>query len=879
MAHIKLLTPGSQDFGEPVMQQVKLSRNGLRGADLNQFVKRASVQFMDKLAGIKWLPGEVPVHLIALGAGEYYSENRNGDFFSEKACRERHDTFKKHAKCFRNHDNKPHSKHYGIVKESAYNEDMHRVELLVALNGTKEAAERNGGYVADEELQKLADGGDYSVSMACWSDPDYPILVKEKGYVRIADVQVGDKVWTHNQQWQKVTELRRRNYTGELFEFGVNGLPFPLELTAEHPMLAKCFTGKMETVQLKAARYFKDTHEFNSAPADWKEAKNINVGDRFFCKPITRYPGFGAIDCTKLAALAGYFTAEGSFGFNNEKACTISYTCHLDDSAVRRIPQILEELYPDITVKIRPHPVSEVACSLDVYSTHLAEFMRKLFGRGCRGKVIPPEIFNASDEVKLSYLGAWLDGDGWSDKKGVHWSTASVNLVLQGRDLLLTLGIPASIYKIDHTKCATSGKTNSGIEYTLNIAHLDAWRLAEYSQKIAHFVAPNNKRSKPAVLRRCLDGSYAMRIKSVTKRYVSDIPVYNFEVEGDESYSAAGLASHNCRVAHDICSGCGNKARSRAEYCGPEHCKYGGCRDNLAKTFDDGHTLYVDNPDPAFFDISKVFRPADRIAYTLGMAKQASDYNSLLKEASEHYGIARSSSYLAEQLNITAPIWLDADGPWTDPKVVRQLKVASALIDHENKIAGSAPSQQDRAFLSVVQPLASDIPDVRHGPTKLAHVITALATSKCMLPLASFLAMLTGEGSTKLAAVTETVASRLPGVFNRLASDPRLEEDLRTNPYIPTGAIPSRVQHWVLKNASAWSLDRSRVLERLQLSILRQPCLQATRKQLTKLATVDNTEKLAKQYALYQLGFLSAHADSPDAAFMQEMAVRANFVN
>ena len=70
-----------------------------------------------------------------------------------------------------------------------------------------------------------------------------------------------------------------------------------------------------------------------------------------------------------------------------------------------------------------------------------------------------------------------------------------------------------------------------------------------------------------------------------------------------------------CRIPFDVCSGCGHKARTRAEYCKAATCKYGGCHDNLGKIAADGHILHVDNPNPSFFDISNVFRPADRTAY------------------------------------------------------------------------------------------------------------------------------------------------------------------------------------------------------------------------------------------------------------------------
>jgi hypothetical protein len=249
----------------------------------------------------------------------------------------------------------------------------------------------------------------------------------------------------------------------------------------------------------------------------------------------------------------------------------------------------------------------------------------------------------------------------------------------------------------------------------------------------------------------------------------------------------------------------------------------------------------------------------------------------MLKAACDKFGESRGSAALAEKLGVTVPLWLLTDGPWADPRVVGQLKVASQLIEYEDGMNEQLPTPHDRAFMAVVRPPRDDCPDLRTGPFKLAHIMTALAAQKCMLPIDSFVAMLTGEYTTKTAEAAECAAERLPGVFNRLATDPRLEEDLRTNPYVPSGPAPRRIQHWVLKHAAEWSLERARLTERLQRSVLRNPGPLKARRPMTKVASAAGSEELAKQYALYQLGFLNACREDADSAFLQEMAIRSNF--
>lgn len=175
----KRIAVDTYTLGEPCAQIIKLAHDGLmRGNDLRGFLKRASHHVVDVLKKLAFSEGEIPIHLIAIGAGEFFGANRNGDWFSEQTCRDHHHTFvskpvtKEGAYWYRSHQNKDPLQSYGIVKASMFNDAMKRIELIVALNGTKEAAERNHGLVAEDEMQKLASNQAIPVSMACLVDYD-----------------------------------------------------------------------------------------------------------------------------------------------------------------------------------------------------------------------------------------------------------------------------------------------------------------------------------------------------------------------------------------------------------------------------------------------------------------------------------------------------------------------------------------------------------------------------------------------------------------------------------------------------------------------------------------------------------------------------------
>ena len=96
------------------------------------------------------------VHLIAMGDGEAYGQNRNGDYWPKEANEKYHDTFVKKGHFFREHNNRDPKKALGIVKASAYNPDMKRIELII--HGDKKKAE--------EEYELAKEGKALSFSMS-----------------------------------------------------------------------------------------------------------------------------------------------------------------------------------------------------------------------------------------------------------------------------------------------------------------------------------------------------------------------------------------------------------------------------------------------------------------------------------------------------------------------------------------------------------------------------------------------------------------------------------------------------------------------------------------------------------------------------------------
>jgi len=90
----------------------------------------------------KPIRGKTQILLTALGAGEWWGNNANGDYFPEQGLAHEgqdygYKTFEYYAKIYKHHVNKDPNAAFGDVVLSVYNPLFHRVELIVALDNLR----------------------------------------------------------------------------------------------------------------------------------------------------------------------------------------------------------------------------------------------------------------------------------------------------------------------------------------------------------------------------------------------------------------------------------------------------------------------------------------------------------------------------------------------------------------------------------------------------------------------------------------------------------------------------------------------------------------------------------------------------------------------
>jgi hypothetical protein len=168
---LKLIDTSS--FYSPDEAQVTiLNHKDLAGSLIKQATDSRVQDFASKLTPIQ---GKTYLHILAMGAGEFYGANRNADYFPESNLIDYHNTFETApAHIFRNHVNKNPAIAIGQVVFSVYNDRMHRVELIAELWNDK----------APDIVDKIESGDWPKTSMACRTPFDVCSICGNKARIR-----------------------------------------------------------------------------------------------------------------------------------------------------------------------------------------------------------------------------------------------------------------------------------------------------------------------------------------------------------------------------------------------------------------------------------------------------------------------------------------------------------------------------------------------------------------------------------------------------------------------------------------------------------------------------------------------------------------------
>ena len=258
--------------------------------------------------------------------------------------------------------------------------------------------------------------------------------------------------------------------------------------------------------------------------------------------------------------------------------------------------------------------------------------------------------------------------------------------------------------------------------------------------------------------------------------------------------------SMGCKIKYDVCSICGNKAPTRAQYC--TH-----LRNELNKIYPDGRIVCAYNPRPNFFDISIVWRPADKTGY-------------MLKKVANSRALGSGSAWLTEK--IAARVSL---ARYLNKAAEIEKMVSGVGFKADTQGESSSEEYLNKQWLSTVVPKLRDsfieINDEDKGylsSRNLPKVLSSLSSMGVFLATPEFLDLVYIKATGKKApsGLARNLVDLQGDIFNLVSKYPDLAEDLIYNKVAPTGAeeVDSEVQDKVAKYIPLRSLGESWLLSR-----------------------------------------------------------------
>lgn len=338
-----------------------------------------------------------------------------------------------------------------------------------------------------------------------------------------------------------------------------------------------------------------------------------------------------------------------------------------------------------------------------------------------------------------------------------------------------------------------------------------AWTFEKYGK-----VYKNHNNSDPKLAKGDI---YSASYNPNMGRVESVVLLNNKEFPNEINKLASGKHvpfSMSAKVPFDFCNFCGNKAKTRSEYC--EHLKK-----HANAITEEGLQIVAINEKPTFFDLSVVDRNADRIGY--GLAK-----------------VACTGADLAEALDLKFPEGLLRKTASDD--AVKKLDLVKKLGKIEKTIeAEGCPTRLTRAVVKKEVP--EDILVIMRAADP-GILFKELKKNKVLLPAESFNKLFLGDIKDKAKEIDRAVR----GIFSKI-QDKDVDSFINDNTYEPIEGLlaATELKRAVQSLKPDFSLDRPAVTQRIIVSV--------SKGSYPKIKEAGvGLNPLAVEYAKYQLSML-----------------------
>lgn len=343
------------------------------------------------------------------------------------------------------------------------------------------------------------------------------LVTTSDGLKPIEKIGTGDKVLTHTNMFKSVVVPMKKFKRG-IYELKVQGSPSTL-ITEEHPVYVREMYRTYPTVNGKR------TNKRNWTEPKWVKAKDLKKGDHFIGMSQSNISDNPRKITKEDAWLIGRYVADGYIRNGRRRGRENSYNTQViycvGKDKLKKFKENVNSYYLGITEERTVYKVR-------IINKRLMDLCLEA-GRGSENKKIPGFILDLPNDILEIFLEGYLSGDGSKGKGG--YAATSVSRVLiygLGQVVQKLYQTPYSIQYCKRPKTATiEGRT---------VNQRDTWTIRFRKER---------RKQQDGIY---IDGMLWMPVRSITYNQNFGDYVYNFEVEGDNSYVANNLTVHNCQA-------------------------------------------------------------------------------------------------------------------------------------------------------------------------------------------------------------------------------------------------------------------------------------------------------------------------------------------
>jgi DNA (cytosine-5)-methyltransferase 1 len=355
-------------------------------------------------------------------------------------------------------------------------------------------------------------------------------VLTNEGYKNIEDVNLDNTLMTHTGKFQKIINLQRKIYNGILYKIQAK-YHTSFTTTERHPFYVR---EKQKIWNNKIRKY-----DYIFKEAEWKRAQNLTNNDYFGMKinqnriiPEFNFDDIGSIklDDVDMWFMMGYHIGNGCLDDYMENKKTNrrrTRICFCINE--KHIELVLNKCKKIVTFKFGHYSCKSGKASVYTVSNKLWFNILKKFGKYAHGKLIPEWVQDAPKEYIEHFIDGYRTADGCIKKNEKYsFTTVSYNLAFGLQRLYLKLGHLFSINKFIRPKTTIiEGRT---------VNQRDTYQIEGYVRE--------KKREYSSFIE---DGYAWFAPFKMEKIEIENEPVFNFEVENDNSYCVENIVASNCQ--------------------------------------------------------------------------------------------------------------------------------------------------------------------------------------------------------------------------------------------------------------------------------------------------------------------------------------------